>query len=237
MFELYDPFPIKYRTQKHGENANSFYKSIGLNGHPNDDWGVSFGTKIPCCIDNSYVYSTLNSPDRAKYRAVFTLVETDTEIVYEVSYGHLDEIHATIGSYLKVGDILGTVGNTGDVYSNGVKVTEEEQRAGSKKGAHLHGAQIRKCRMVKETRHDRNYLHDGNGILRYKGHYVEFVDFNNGFNGCIDGAPFKNGKVAIPKFGQLDEQEFDQVVDLASPYIDPKKWDIIKIIKGLLKLK
>lgn len=233
MFELYDPFPRRYLTQGFGLNANSFYKEHALKGHPGDDWGVPHGTKIPCCAD-SYIYSILTSPDKAKYRAVFTIVETGTDIVYEVSYGHLDDIHAIIGSYVKIGDILGTVGNTGDVYSNGVKVTEEEQRAGSKKGAHLH-LQVRKCRMVKETRHSGNYLHDGNGILRYKGHYVEIVDFNNGFNGCIDGAPFKNGKVAIPKFGQLDEQEFDQVVDLASPYIDPKKWDIIKIIKGLLK--
>lgn len=236
MFELYDPFFIKYRTQKHGENANSFYKSIGLNGHPNDDWGVPFGTKIPCCINGSFIYSILNSPDRSKYRAVYTLIETGTDIIYEASYGHLDEIYLPVGTYLKVGDIIGTVGNTGDVYHFGVKVTAEEQRAGSKKGAHLHGVQLRKCRMVEKVRYDRNYLHDGNGIYRYKGHYIEIVDFNNGFNGCIDGAPFKNGRVAIPQFGAIDEKEIDQAIELLTPYIDPKKWGLIEYIKRLLKL-
>ena len=236
MFELYDPFPIKYRSQKFGENATSFYKENSLKGHTADDWAVPFGTKIPCCAD-SYVYSTYNHPDRTKYRAVYTLIETDTDIIYEASYGHLDEIHVPIGTHIKVGDILGTVGNTGDVYSFGVKVTKEEQRAGSTKGAHLHGVQIRKCRMVETTRHDRNYLHDGNGMYRYKGHYIEVVDYNNGFNGCIDGVLFKNGRVAIPQFGAIDEKEIDQAIELLTPFIDPKKWGLIEYIKRLLKLK
>jgi murein DD-endopeptidase MepM/ murein hydrolase activator NlpD len=67
------------------------------------------------------------------------------------------------GQYVKAGDIIGTVGNTGPVYHNGVAVTKEARLAGSHDGAHLHGPQVRPTRRVKVTAGGQ-LLSDGFGV-------------------------------------------------------------------------
>jgi peptidoglycan hydrolase-like protein with peptidoglycan-binding domain len=33
-------------------------------------------------------------------------------------------------------------------------------------------------------------VYDGNGLLKYKDSFLEVVDYDNGYNGCVDPEPF-----------------------------------------------
>jgi murein DD-endopeptidase MepM/ murein hydrolase activator NlpD len=194
--ELYNPFPFTSISQHFGANANESYAHGGLKGHTAIDWNVPFGTPLSACTD-APVYSVMNrdNPDPERYRAVFQLVEKG-DLAWEVSYGHLDKIYVRPGQFVAAGTIIGTVGNTGTVYSAGRYVTKEERLGGSKAGAHLHGPQVRPCRKVRFTVADKQYLADGNGILVRDGKYFEVIDYDNGFNGCVDPYPRFNGAMA-----------------------------------------
>lgn len=185
--ELYLPFPRSTITQPFGANANTLYAGQGLKGHTAMDWGTACGTPLPNCAEG-YCYSHINkdNSDLSRYRAVFFIVESDKG-VFEVSYGHLDQIHAEPGRYYKVGEIIGTTGNTGDVYSWGVKVTQ--YRPGCP-GGHLHGPQVRPVKKVTKKARGKRYLTTSNGVFKKDGFYYEILNYNNGYNGCVDPEPY-----------------------------------------------
>lgn len=153
---------------------------------------MRYGDDVFACVD-APVYSVINrnNPDLMRYRAVYQLLEVG-DLVYEISYGHLGRIDVAPGDFVRAGQVIGSVGNTGTVFAGDHEVTKAEKDAGSKAGAHLHGPQIRVCRKVSRTVPGGNYLHDGNGIY-YRNAYYEILDYDNGFNGCIDPWPLFNG--------------------------------------------
>ena len=189
--ELFRPFPANTLTQGFAQNANISYARDGLVGHTAQDYGVPYGTQIPCCADNSYCYSVMNkdNPDLMRYRAVFTLVETEAGI-YEVSYGHCSEITAEVGKTYMAGDIIGRIGNTGIVFVWNHEVTAAEKHAGSHAGAHLHGPQVRPVKKIKKITKGKTYLYDQEGRLKIDGFYFEVLDYENGTNGCVDPRNF-----------------------------------------------
>jgi len=189
--ELFRPYPTNTITQVFSENANVSYARDGLIGHTSEDYGVPYGTPIPCCADDSYCYSleNHNNPDLMRFRAVYTLVETDAGI-YEISYGHCSSMTAEVGKTYKAGDIIGRIGNTGTVFTGSHEVTSAEKNAGSWAGAHLHGPQVRPVRKVTKVNRSQTYLYDQTGRLFKDGFYFEVIDYNNGLNGCVDPAPF-----------------------------------------------
>ena len=193
--ELYLPFPLQTVTQGFGENDTETYARSGLKGHTTLDFDPGWGAQVPFCATGR-VYSIINkdNPDPSRYRAVYQIVH-DGDISYEVSYGHLDQILAKVGQMAQAGQILGTVGNTGEVYHDGAPVTNVERLSGSHAGAHLHGPQVRPCKRVRFTRPGKQYLQDGYGIYRdLAGNYYEVIDYDNGFNGCV--TPSFNGRLA-----------------------------------------
>lgn len=194
---LYLPFNRSTITQGFNGNANPLYSGQGLRGHTAIDWAAC-GAPIKNCADGALVYSTLNrdNDDLSKYRAVCTLVE-DGDTVYEIIYGHCNEIYAQVGKTYRAGEVLATAGNTGTVYSGGVKVTNDMRRQNRCAGAHLHGPQVRPCKKVKNrTKIASWYLKDGNGVYKTKdGHFLEVLDYSNGWNGCVDPEQFFNGQV------------------------------------------
>jgi murein DD-endopeptidase MepM/ murein hydrolase activator NlpD len=195
--ELYLPFPLSTVSQKFGDNGNSLYASQGLKGHTAYDFAVPWGTPLRACVDGP-VYSVMHKgdPDPSQYRAIFQLVENGG-VFYEVSYGHLNDIYVEPGQTVKAGDIIGTVGNTGPVYHNGVAVSKEARVAGSHEGAHLHGPQVRPCHRVKVSSPNGQLLTDGFGVLRdAEGYYFEVLNYQNGYNGCLTPALFFNGVLA-----------------------------------------
>lgn len=192
-FDLWLPAPISLITQRFGQNANDSYHTDHLAGHTAIDWAIPYGDPIFACV-SAPVYSVINrnNPDKMRYRAVFQLLEVG-DVVYEISYGHLDTIYVAPGTFVNAGEVLGTCGNTGTVYSGSQLVTGDSKNAGSKAGAHLHGPQVRLCRKVSRTVPGHTYLNDGNGIYYKNGWYYEVINYDNGFNGCIDPWPLFNG--------------------------------------------
>jgi murein DD-endopeptidase MepM/ murein hydrolase activator NlpD len=188
--KLIKPFPII--GQVFGANATPLYAAQGLKGHPGIDFGADWGAPIKCATD-SKCYSVLskNNPNLMAYRAVCTIVD-DINWSYEVIYGHCSDIYAIPGNNLTTGQIIGLVGNTGDVFSNGVEVTNAEKLAGSHAGSHLH-FQVR--RLIKESATipldpTKHYVNDGFGLLTFNGSHYYAPDWNNGYNGCVDPAQF-----------------------------------------------
>ena len=218
--ELYIPFPKQTISQGFGKNATSIYKDQGVAGHTSIDWDIPHGTPYPCCADDSYCYSVINkeNPDPMRYRAVFTLVEKQSG-TYEVSYGHCDKIYAEVGKTYRAGEILGTVGNTGDVFAGGRYVTREEKLARSTAGAHALAPQVRPVKKVTSIMQGKQYLYDGFGLFKKDGYYYEVADYNNGYNGCVDPEPFFNGYLAIKRDEVIKNLKtqvstLQQVVDL-----------------------
>lgn len=191
--ELFRPFPLSTISQGFGKNANESYAAGGLQGHTTIDFDVPWGSPVSACVDG-LVYSVIHKddPDPTQYRAVFQIVQEGNDW-YEVSYGHLNEIYVKPGQYVAAGDPIGTVGNTGLVYAGNHLVTKEERLAGSKAGAHLHGPQVRRVRKVNMTSANAKLIMDGFGVYRYPdGSYFEVINYENGFNGCIDPMPLFN---------------------------------------------
>lgn len=197
---LYLPTAPHLKTQGFAANANPLYAGQGLKGHTSEDWGLSWGAPGYCLAKDSYCYSVMNKDnvDPMKYRAVFTLVPGDNGYsdLSEVSYGHCSDIFAEPGKTYQPDDVLYNAGNTGDVYGGNTYITREMKLAGSRAGTHLHGPQVRPVKRVKKLAKGKNYLTDANGKLKLDGYYFEVINYDNGYNGCINPVPFYNGLIA-----------------------------------------
>lgn len=190
--KLIPPFPLSTKTQNFGDNANGLYASQGLKGHTADDFAPAdcWDTPVKACV-SGLVYSIINkdNPDLSKYRAVYQLVEDESGNWFEVSYGHLNQVLVTPGQTVVAGDILGTVGNTGPVYHNGVEVPSSQKTLPNRPGAHLHGPQVRPVLRVAKL--NGTSLYDGYGVYRdSEGYYFQVKDPNNGYAGCISPDQF-----------------------------------------------
>lgn len=200
-------YPYKSKptiTQWYSQNLNTYYSEAGLLGHGAIDMWRPHGSEILCGV-NGYVFSIINkdNKDLMRYRCVYTLVEEDG-ITYEVSYGHLGNIYVKEGDNLKVGDLIGTQSNTGNVASGGIKVTKEMKALGLGQGSHLH-FQVRLLKRVDKKEKGKNYL-----FKKINGYYYEIPLYENGFNGCIDPKPFLQDKTAYAQSTSI----FTQIVNV-----------------------
>jgi len=197
--KLNSPFPVASIDNPFGGSTGAvlaYYKSIGLDGHPGDDYEQDYGTPIPCAAD-CVVSSILSegNPDLMAFRAVNTIVEDSTGC-FEVQYGHISTTTVKVGQQLKAGDIVANVGNTGDVFSCNslgcAEVTEAQKLAGSHAGSHLH-FQVRvliKVPVSQPQTPGSHYLNDGSGELVINGFKYLVPNFDNGFDGCVDPMAF-----------------------------------------------
>lgn len=179
-------------TQPFGANFNATYVNKGLKGHNALDLRSFYGDILMTSID-SFCYNTLNkdNPDRMKYRAVCTLLQDENGNWFDLIYGHMDKIWVSAGDPLLAAEPLGTEGNTGEVYSNGVLVTGDQKNAGSVLGYHTH-FQLRPVTMTDKILPNKNYLQAPNGgIYRHTNkQYFYITNFDNGYEGAIDPLPF-----------------------------------------------
>lgn len=192
--KLYYPFDKKFVVgQPFSKNYNTYYAENKLLGHTGYDMNTFFDDTIFCAVDAyCYLVGNKDNKDPMKYRAVYTVVDDEQAgVSYEVSYGHLNHIFVEAGTYVKVGDKLGTEGNTGDVASGGVKITKEMKLAGSTAGTHLH-FQVRLLKRVDKKEAGKKYMMN----TKVNGYYYEIPYYDNGFKGCIDPAQFFNGSYA-----------------------------------------
>lgn len=167
-----------------GGNANPFYKGIGLKGHTGWDENCGWGTDIASYV-NGKVYS-LYTPDKPAsdgFTAIYTLVETPLE-TFEFCVGHVSQINVKIGDNITKGQIIGKEGNHGVVYSGGQLITLAMQAAGDHRGNHRHNQ--KRCLVKSKTAvPGKTYLSTVNGLY-FDGNYYEIVNYNNGYNGCVD---------------------------------------------------
>lgn len=194
--ELWYPFPLNTKTQEFGENLAPIYKAQGLLGHTAEDWQPGYGAEILNCSNDAYCYSLMNqfNPDLTKYKGIFMVVDVEDNFAYEISYGHCHEMFAQVGKTYQPGDLIGTVGNAGDVFTQGRPITDAERATGF--GAHLHGPQVRYCKKVTKMDNTKGYLSNGQGYFKKDGFFYEIVDINNGYNGCVDPKLFYNNYYA-----------------------------------------
>lgn len=206
---IYQPFDSSLIVQKFGENLTPYYAAHGLKGHTGIDYAAPWGASILQCLEGAFVYSTMHKDDQnlANYRAVFTMWDDPhSDISYEISYGHCNDITAQVGTTPKIGNVIASVGNTGHVAMNGVVVTEDAKLAGSRDGAHLH-FQVRKCQRVPYTDNSMQLVQDGNGVLILNGMYYKVVHYKNGYNGCVDPELFISSVLAkdVPQYIALNQ--------------------------------
>ncbi len=185
-------FPITgFLVQSFGGNATPTYHNNGLIGHTGIDVQSSYNDIIKNSVvecNKQTIYSILNkdNPDLMKYRAVFQIVEADNG-VFEISYGHCNNITCQLGQS-NTDEVLATEGNTGEVYSGTHEVTNLEKLGGSTAGFHVH-FQVRRLRKVQNTT-----IHSltTDGIHDYveDGWHFDVPNYDNGYNGCIDGMQF-----------------------------------------------
>lgn len=211
-------------TQGFAENANSFYKEQGLEGHTGIDYACGYKTPVVCEWDKEHVYKVFTPAHPASdgFTGIFTIVEQDGE-VFEFLYGHIGGIKVKEGQTITRGQIIATEGNYGQVFQNGAPCTPERKLNGC--GSHRH-YQKRPIRLIERTNPLRAYLrHPTQGMYRYGGKYCEIRDYWNGYHGCV---PF-----------QLPSQEIEEVVDTiagihraldneGNPATRETLWDIIK---------
>ena len=228
--KLTSPFPLSKIGQKFGQNAVDIYANSGWKGHTAVDFEIPWGTQLPAFADG-IVYSVINkeNPDPMRYRAVFQLVQ-DGNNWYEVSYGHMNDIYVLPGQYVKTGTILGTTGNTGDVWSGNRYIIKEEKLAGSKAGAHLHGPQVRPVWRKKNI--EGITLNTGYGVYRdAEGYCFQVKDPNNFYAGCVDPMPFLTNQ-------PTELSPSDKVAVLAAQKLamgDTKTANMLQAIVQLLK--
>lgn len=234
--KLYIPYKQWIITQKFEENANSYYKEAGRKGHGAWDL-VGLGDKNIFCSHDGYIFSVLNkdNPDLMKYRAVYTLIE-DSGIFYELSYGHFDKIFVEEGE-IKKGQVLGTEGNTGNVASGGVKVTLEAKKKAlpNMPGRHLHW-QLRQVLPVDKKVSGKKYLTNSKGTFKKDGKYFEVLNYDNGYNGCIDIGKFVVEESVIPKtiietVANVFKPQFKRVLKYGS------RGEDVKTLQSLLGIK
>ncbi len=136
-------------------------------------------------------------------------------------YGHLSEILVTLNQQVKAGDLIGKMGNTGFVVSQGILRKFWKTAGivlGLHPGTHLHISVI----PTEETDvYDPNngYYQFANGMKR------KFTNFNDGYGGCVDPSVYFKTPYNFKKslqFGQFnDEILYAQFILKKQGVLDP----------------
>ena len=107
----------------------------------------------------------------------------------EVCMGHMSYVSDVGDTHVLEGEWVGKEGNCGEVYSGGVRITADMQRAGDRRGSHVH-ENYRPVKRVKKTKRGKHYLTKAGKKYRDgEGMYYE-IKYTNDTNGTIDPAQF-----------------------------------------------
>lgn len=197
---LIAPYQDYVIAQKFGANGNASYQRDGMLGHPANDLvsqvfiQTGKGAAVTASMSGPvYKITNKDNPDLTKFRGVFQLSDDGT---LEICYGHLSEIWVEEGEYLAQGQPIGREGNTGEVYVNGLRVTDDQRKKGMGTHCHWQGRDVVKTQ---------NPVFDGkNQFLDcvaplgnrqeiiyqdHQGNYYFVPNYQNGFHGCRDLLP------------------------------------------------
>jgi len=171
------------------ENATDTYKKSGLIGHSGIDSYCGYGTPINSYWDKEYVYKVLTkenpSNDGSGFTGIFTIVEQNGKC-FVFLYGHCNPNPNLLGKTIAKNTFIGREANNGEVYSNGIRITLEMQKAGDMRGSHRHD-QARELRKDATLQPNTKYLSSlGGGYFFYDGFFYAIPNYDNGLNGCFD---------------------------------------------------
>ena len=114
-FDLY--YPTKpYRVNQHfGENANTFYASLGMLGHNGIDIWAPLGYIVRASHDGTVTYAGGEQKE-----GIGVTITTDKEydykggqVYFKTIYWHLLSVSVKYGQKVKAGDVIGYADNTG----------------------------------------------------------------------------------------------------------------------------
>lgn len=173
-------------AQSFGRNGNPYYVDHGLKGHTGLDVVCGYGSDIHADYDMQvYKIFTKESHGSDGFTGIFALYDDGLQS-FEWCIGHCKNVNVKIGDKVTTGDLIGTEGNFGLVWSGNQQITFAMSSAGDTRGYHRH-YQMRPYKKVKRTSWGNQYLSTTTGIyLDSDNNYYEIINFNNGYNGCID---------------------------------------------------
>ena len=113
--DLYYPTKPHRVNQAFGENANSFYASLGMKGHNGIDIGADMGTIVRAAHDGTVEYAGGELKE-----VIGVTIVTDKEYAYKdgtayykTIYWHLLSVAVKYKQKVRVGDVIGYADNTG----------------------------------------------------------------------------------------------------------------------------
>lgn len=96
-------------TQSFGENAVSFYKSMGLLGHNGIDYRAKIGTALYACHAGIVLVSGIDGGGGK----CIEIITSKAGEGYKTIYYHLSEMIVSVGDEVTAGQLIGYTGNTG----------------------------------------------------------------------------------------------------------------------------
>jgi len=160
------------------------YESVREKPHTGIDFVQGYRKSIISAHEGVVVeLRNFTNPDPQIYKGISVIADTDQGL-YELHYGHvLPGTFVEVGDFIPEGVMIAYEGNTGDMnFSNGQHVTAEMQAQGL--GAHLHFGLRPVVLDAKKIsgEHYRPY--------KYQGKWVRCAFKDNGYEGCINSAPY-----------------------------------------------
>lgn len=183
---------VKFKTNNKGfitqkfANPSSIYKDRG--GIHNGVDSARGWDAVTVADNDGLVYKVITSDKSSEnWQGIYQLVHDRGEMYVEVVQGHFNKILVKEGDSIIEGQAWGLEGNKGYVFSGQGQITPEMQKAGDKRGAHVHTS-YRPVIRVKKTKADNYYLLTIKGT-KYKdgeGYYYEITHKDNGVKGNVD---------------------------------------------------
>ena len=172
--ELYPKGDI---TQWFGENPK-LYAFMGMDGHNGIDIIRPHGSDM-FAVENGTVVEVNDNPKGFGRHLRFVTDVKDVEGHYrEWTYGHCDVIFVNIGDKVSAGQKIATMGNTGFVVLGATPLWKNNPFAGT----HLHLG----LRMMERPKRG-GWFYPGSTVR------LDVVNYNNGFKGAVDPAPYLVG--------------------------------------------
>jgi len=190
-------WPIGDVTQWYGENPR-LYANMGLNGHNGIDIVRPHGEHL-FAVESGWIVDLKNEQGGyGKHIRILAPINNRGEY-REWTYGHLSEIHVTLGQWINAGQFVAKMGNTGFVVSDSTGNGFWDNNP--YKGTHLHIG-------VRDVKHDNNgWRYDGYG----RG--VAVLNYDNGRKGALNPLPFfRNPKLLSSRIISIASAMQDSVL-------------------------
>ena len=167
-------YPYGDCTQWFGENPQLYDKEFGLRGHNGIDCVRPWGEHLFAVEDG--VICDLKTDPGGYGMHIRILSEYKKGKYREWTYGHMSHINVKLGDYVKAGQYVGNIGNTGFVVSN--STGNGFWSANPYVGTHLHLG----LRYASKNPNGWQYPYDGSPK-------VSIDNYNNGNKGAVDPLP------------------------------------------------